>query len=97
MDSFLGLLATSLSTIGALLMALANWPGYLKEEEHRTYAVLMVTGIFLVFGGFMVYAGDWLHRAYGVQGLQQLGYVILANIVVWGVGSTIIKKRKKAR
>jgi len=94
MDSVFGLLAASLSTIGALLMALANWPGYLKEEEHRTYAVLMVTGIFLVFGGFMVYAGGWLHRAYGVQGLQQLGYVILANIVVAAVMTAVMKKRK---
>lgn len=78
-------------------MALANWPGYLKEEDRRTYAVLMVTGIFLVFGGFMVYAGNWLHRAYGVQGLRQLGYLVLANIVVGGVGTIIIRKRRKAR
>lgn len=97
MDSVFGLLAVSLGTIGALIMALANWPGYLKEEDRQTYAIFMVIGISFVFGGFMVYAGDWLHRAYGIQGLRQLVYIVLVNIVAGGVCMIIVKKRRKAR
>lgn len=86
--------AAAAGTLGALLMALANWPGYLKERDRKTYGVLMMIGIFFIFGSFMMQAGDWLHRTYGSQGLLQLLILLLANLVVWVTATKFVKKRK---